>query len=176
MQEASFTGGITFSTDPYACPYSASYPDYYLNFQGCSAPASTNGAPCIGYNPITKMCALCLPGYTLVNGACFTNTDCPDRQYYRYGACYPVSAGCGNYDRFTGDCLTCANSNYTLVNGTCVSNVVVCGPRQWKSNNICLDVAENCTTFDQDTGKCLNCTPPLQVNDNGICYRPIVCG
>jgi hypothetical protein len=62
-QPSSFDGRITFDTDPYACPYSSSYGDFYSNFQGCSTSTASNGLPCINFSPVTGQCSLCMEGY-----------------------------------------------------------------------------------------------------------------
>lgn len=112
----------------------------------------------------------------MVNNFCVTNITCPARQYFHFGVCYNVSEKCGDFDYFTGACLSCKdNLNYNLINGTCVLKDVTCGPRQWKSNSVCYDVSSTCGNFDPATGHCLDCVSFLyKLNGDGSCTKIIV--
>ena len=67
----------------------------------------------------------------MVNGTCFQNDTCPDRQYYEFGHCLPVSDACDTYDAFTGYCKTCKLNDSTITNGVCEANPVICADRQY---------------------------------------------
>lgn len=167
---------ITFDTDPYACPYNPSFPDVYLNFQGCTPPVSQIGLPCLNYDSVMQICLKCIQSYNLVNGTCLANTTCPPRQYFQYGTCYNVSSTCGSFDPFTGDCYNCSDpNNFRLESGKCIQVNVTCGPQQWKSNNTCFNASSTCSTFDPSTGNCLSCISNLyQLNSNGSCTLIVV--
>jgi hypothetical protein len=149
---------FTFQTDAYACPYNPDFGDYYGNFQGCTVSTITDGLPCASYDKITKVCSLCIDGYTLINGSCWANTTCPARQYFHFGQCLPVSSTCGDFDNFTGLCRNCADSaNFENVNGSCVRKTVTCAPNQYQTNYTCFNASSTCATFDPNSGKCLTC-------------------
>lgn len=134
---------ITFQSNQYTCPYTAGFPDYYSNFQPCtgSVPAPY-GEPCLSYDFILGVCTSCSQGFTLVNGTCLTSTACPDRFYFKFGQCLPVSPNCGEYDSFTGQCKNCRDGvNFLFVNGECAQRTVTCGPRQYAVNYICYNVS-----------------------------------
>jgi hypothetical protein len=121
---------ITWQSDAYACNYTQQYSDYFSVFQGCLSKQAvpSAGFPCLLYDEVTLTCTACVPSYNLSSeGTCIANTTCPSRQYYHFGQCLEVSILCGNYDSFTGACLTCANTaDYDLVNGTCIHKTVSC--------------------------------------------------
>ena len=107
---------ITFQSDPYTCPYNTDCPDVYQNFQPCiggTAGGITTtipdapGFPCLTPEAGTGKCTKCAPNFDLVDGQCRFPDSCPDRQYFHFGDCFPVDEACGNYDNFTGACLTC---------------------------------------------------------------------
>jgi hypothetical protein len=167
---------VTYNSDTFTCPYDSSFGDYYSNFQGCTQTISPKGLPCASYNAITGTCALCLPGYTLVNGSCIANTTCPPRQYFHFGSCLDVSITCGSYDAFTGQCLNCSDSsNYDLINGNCLHKTITCAANQWQANYTCINVSSTCIIFDYNNGKCLNCLNNLyQLNSDGTCTLIVV--
>jgi hypothetical protein len=175
MAMNSFNMALAFNTDPYVCPYSG-YADIRGIFQGCTPKVSDNGLPCASYDPVTSICALCVSGYTLVNGSCIANTTCPPRQYFHFGSCYNVSATCGSFDAFTGLCLNCSDSaNYDLINGTCLHKAVTCAANQWQTNYTCYNASSVCATFDPNSGKCLTCLSNLyQLNSDGTCTLIVV--
>lgn len=175
-QKNNFIGRISFQTDPYACPYNSDFGDYFSNFQGCSIASSAQGIPCASFNSITQTCSLCIQGYTLVNGSCYADTSCPARQYFHFGSCYNVSATCGDFNKFTGDCLSCADpANYDLVNGSCVHKTVTCAANQWQKNYVCYNASATCATFNPSTGACLTCVSNLyQLNADGTCTLIVV--
>jgi len=88
----------------------------------------------------------------------------------------PVNALCGNFDYFTGDCLSCADPiNFDLINGACVAKNVTCGLRQWKKDSVCFDVSATCGRFDPLNGKCLDCaTPFFELTADGTCVAIVV--
>jgi hypothetical protein len=116
---------VTFTSDQYACPYSPDFIDYYKNFQPCLGNSSTNntqqpGFPCLTFQNTSLTCIECFYGYKLVNGSCVYNDSCPDRFYFHFGVCYPVSNSCLTYDPYTGACLTCVNNGSSIINGQCI--------------------------------------------------------
>lgn len=168
---------ITFPSDPYTCPYPPEYPDTYSNFQPCTStpvgPVAENpGYPCLSFNTGTRKCTSCAGNYILSNGICSVNTECPARQYYHFGNCYPVKDSCDAYDSFTGNCLTCKSAIQIVVNGNCVDNpaaIVICGARQVKINNVCINVNPLCDSFNLLTGGCITCVANYQLSGNGDC-------
>lgn len=173
----SFTDAtLSFYSDSYACPYTSGYADFYTTFPGCTAPKSNNGFPCSVYDPNLAVCTLCVQGYVLTNGACIANTTCPARQYFSFGVCLNVSSLCGNFDPFTGACLSCSEpSNYNFNNGTCTHKAVTCASNQWQTNYTCFNASVTCGTFDPNTGKCLTCISNLyQLNSDGSCTLIVV--
>lgn len=152
---------ITWGSDPYVCNYTRQYTDYFTVFEGCSLNGAvpSDGFPCLNYEPASMTCKSCAPSYYLSSeGACITNTTCPPRQYFHFGSCYQVNSLCGDYDSFTGACLSCANPNdYNLLNGSCIRKDIICGPRQYQLNNVCYNVSDSCDTFDSNNGNCLSC-------------------
>jgi hypothetical protein len=170
-----FIARITFQTDAYACPYNSEYGDYYSNFQGCSSKTTSNGAPCASYDSVTQICSLCISGYSLVNGSCIANTTCPARQYFHFGQCLAVDANCGDFDAFTGACLTCADpANFDLADGSCVHKAVTCAGNQWQTNYTCFNASPACATFSP-SGACLTCVSNLyRLNPDGTCTLIVV--
>lgn len=81
-----------------------------------------------------------------------------------------MSPLCGNFDPFTGSCLTCNNSFlFSLANGSCHYNDP-CGPKQIIFNNSCQNVSSKCDTFDTISGNCLTCLNPTSYQlINGTC-------
>ena len=120
---------ITFSTFNYICPYNLQFPDVNLNFQGCSAPSNNQpGYPCISYDYFNMKCLVCAGTHKLVNGSCLASTTCPERHYFHFGTCYPVSSACGDFDHFTGACLSCKDPlNMRLIEGNCTFIDIQCG-------------------------------------------------
>lgn len=172
----SFDGSVTFQSDPYACPYNPDFGDYFGTFQPCINSVTPAGLPCASFDPVTRICSLCVNGYTLVNGTCLANTTCPARQYFSYGVCMNVSSLCGSYDAFTGACLNCSDpANYNFNNGSCTHKTVTCAANQWQSNYTCINASISCAAFDPNTGKCLTCLSNLyQLNADGSCTLIIV--
>jgi hypothetical protein len=166
---------MIYSSDAYICPNRKDYPDFNSDFLGCAAAASENGLPCINYNSQTGVCSQCLPGYSVVNGSCLANTTCPNRTYYSYGKCVDVSSTCGNYDNFTGSCLTCFNSSYDLVNGFCNRKAVTCAANQYQINYVCYNASSTCATFDPNNGNCLTCIQFYSINGTSCVLTPVIC-
>lgn len=111
---------ITFDSETYTCPFDSTFLDYFRNFQPCkSTPANQAGFPCIKYDHVNMQCLTCFTGYTLINGSCYYNDTCPDRYYFEFGKCLPVSDTCDTYDAFTGFCLSCKINASTIENGVC---------------------------------------------------------
>ncbi len=100
---------IDYETDPYLCPYDATFPDVYSNFLGCLQPLSpTRGFPCVVFNEDLGICTRCLDGYELRSGSCYVIKNCPsDRYYYHYGQCFLAAYECASFNQFSGECLTC---------------------------------------------------------------------
>lgn len=167
---------VSWQTETYACGFDSQYSDFYSIFQGCTMNTTENGFPCIAYDPYLQVCTNCLSGYYLNEGRCFFNTTCPSRQYFSYGKCYPVNPLCNLFDPFTGNCLTCLNTNNLIVNGSCVANVIICGPRQYLLNNQCVNVSSLCDAFNSDNGICLTCVNSSYELVNGSCVlRTVTC-
>jgi hypothetical protein len=145
---------LRYDSDEYPCPYSVDYNDFYEAFQPCasnSTPAITNT---------------------------ITNITCPDRFYFHFGECLPVSERCAAYNFYTdGLCTSCKDPNDTLLNGSCIPPTLNCQPRQYPGNRTCLNVSVLCAAFDPATGACLTCVPDYQVlNNSGVCTLvPVVC-
>lgn len=107
---------LVFPSDSYSCPYDMNFPDYYSNFQGCTTPNPIQpGFPCLTFDYIKQVCTGCAATYTLINGTCSVLTLCPERQYFKFGTCYPVDDSCLTYDVYSGYCLTCLESNRIIV-------------------------------------------------------------
>ena len=66
------TGTIVFPSNSYNCPYSVGSTDYYYNFPGCSPTIFVvpNSFPCLSFVTGTSTCAVCYPGYIVVDGSC----------------------------------------------------------------------------------------------------------
>lgn len=149
---------ITWQSDPYPCAYSPQYVDYFLIYQGCtSIKTYSSGYPCLIYDPNQMICKSCIQGYQLSQGQCLFNASCLSREYFRYGQCLPVSSFCGIFDKNTGDCLTCVNASFALLNGSCIQNTISCGTRQILQNKTCVDVDRSCDSFNPQDGSCLSC-------------------
>jgi hypothetical protein len=154
------TVSFFFQSDSYLCPYSPDFSDYYSVFQDCLAkPASEPGVPCLAYNSVLGECELCITGFSLANGACIVATACPPRFYFKFGHCLPVNDLCGDYEAFTGNCLSCADPyRYDLNGGACILHMEPnCTDRQWVFNHTCIDASPYCQTFNSSTGECLSC-------------------
>lgn len=183
---------ITFPSESYACPHSASFPDYHANFQPCIGSGSGAGGsesntvvpgyPCTGFSSTLNKCTQCATGYILsAAGLCLFNTDCPKRQYYHFGACNPVDPSCDGYDSFTGACTSCIDPLKIVSFGNCVTDttkVVNCTSRQYKSNNKCFDVSPLCNNFNPTTGGCTTCIDGYELSTtSAACFpKKVVCG
>lgn len=149
---------ITWQSDSFPCLYSPQYIDYFLIYQGCtSIKTYSAGLPCLIFDSNQMICKRCAQGYQLSQGQCLYNTSCLPRQYFRYGKCLPVNDLCGDFDYNTGDCFTCANDSFALINGSCIQNVISCGARQILMNKTCVDVDRSCNSFNPQDGSCLSC-------------------
>lgn len=162
---------ITFQSDPYPCPYSSNFADYFSIFSGCTRSSITStgsGLPCITYDYNSQACLSCMSGYSVSQGTCVTNTNCGARQYYKFGNCYLVSSTCGLYDPYTGDCLSCTYpSQYQLINGQCVLNNNYCSPGFRLVNSQC--ISNLCGSYSQQTGLCLTCISAAYNLTAGVC-------
>jgi hypothetical protein len=169
---------ITFTSDQYVCPFSPSFPDFYQNFQPCISNSTETtqspGFPCLNFQNSSLTCINCFYGYELVNGSCVYSDTCPDRFYFHFGICYPVSNACLTYDPFTGDCRTCVNNGSNILNGACILPTVVCGFRQVVINNTCVDVSLTCLDFDNITGLCITCINGFDIQSNGSCTPTVI--
>ena len=65
--------------------------------------------------------------------------------------------GCLNYTDFT-KCTNCT-ANYTLINGSCVRNLIVCADRFWFDSvaYVCNPVNIQCLNYNTSSGACLTC-------------------
>jgi hypothetical protein len=56
---------LTFTSNNYSCPFDSAFPDYYRNFQPCTATGQSQqpGFPCFSFNDVTKLCVACVSGY-----------------------------------------------------------------------------------------------------------------
>jgi len=168
------TARVTIQSDSYPCPYASSYSDIYNVFAGCSANSpstSTSGFPCIDYDNDALICRTCFQGYTMVQGSCFVNNNCGERQYFSMGTCYNVNPACDRFENFSGNCLSCLNSTLILSNGQCVPNT--CPSGTTLRNGIC--VSSTCGTFSATTGECFTCVTSAYFLTAGQCL-PINCG
>lgn len=166
---------VTFQGSSYACPYDSNFADYYSVFTGCVAKSSYkyNGLPCTAFDPLTFDCTACLSGYTLNNGYCVTAIKCGAREYIHYGSCYSVNPDCGQFDLYTGACITCLSTTSTVVNGLCVANTVpVCANGTHLYNTQCIN--DKCAAVD-NAGLCTACSSSAFYLENGTCNQ-IVCG
>jgi hypothetical protein len=84
---------------------------------------------------------------------------CGDRFWFDPVAyvCNPVNVQCQNYNLSSGACLSCAQTSFTLVNGTCINGTNLCTATQYISNGICINIDPLCQTFEKVGGKCLSC-------------------
>lgn len=166
---------VTFQSDSYACPYSTGYGDYYSSFMNCNPQYTVPiGPPCLFYDNVNQVCIVCYNGYTLINGACQSSSAaCGSRQYQYLGNCYNVSSTCGTFDPYTGNCRTCSNSSYALVNSQCIPSSIFCQSGYALVNGICVSVT--CGQPDPTTGNCLTCINAAYYLSNGQCL-PINCG
>jgi hypothetical protein len=162
---------ISWQTDTFVCPYSSQYADYFLAYQGCTPNQINSGFPCLVFDTSLMQCRSCYSGYSLSQGQCMYSITCSSREYVHFGQCYPVSALCGTFDLYTGNCLTCSNPiNSALINGTCILNSVTCGPRQYSLNQQCYNVSSQCDTFNSSDGSCLSCiNSTFFILQNGKC-------
>lgn len=144
---------ITYTTDPYVCPFASTYIDYYGTFSGCSSAASSHQA------------------YTI------QAHQCGIRQFFN-GTCNNVDPSCNTFDPLTGNCFTCLDPTQTVVQGACVTAAAAvtpptCAPGQTLFNNaIC--IPETCSAADA-TGACTACVNTAFVLNNGAC-NPVNCG
>lgn len=170
---------ITFQSDPYPCPYTNGFNDYYTIFTGCtrsSVISINSGLPCITFDYNSQVCLACMNGYSVLQGSCVISTSCGPRQYYKFGSCYLVSSTCDQYNPYTGDCLTCINYNsisYQLINGQCIISTNFCNSSYHLVNSIC--VSNTCGAFNQQTGACINCVTAAYYLSSGKCL-PVDCG
>jgi hypothetical protein len=114
-----------------------------------------------------------MSGYTIQQGSCVTSTNCQPRQYIHFGQCYDVSSTCGQFDAYTGNCLTCNSTQYNLINGTCVLQITACNLGYNLLNGIC--VSNTCGDYNMSTGLCFNCITAAYYLTSGQCL-PINCG
>jgi hypothetical protein len=168
---------ITTQTDIYPCPYTNNFTDYFTVFPGCSRSptiSTGSGLPCITYDYNSQVCLACMSGYSVSSGICVTSTSCGPRQYYHFGNCYDVSSSCGQFDPYTGNCLSCASGLQSqLVNGQCIQNTNFCNPGYYLVNSYC--VSTTCGTFNKYNGQCLTCITAAYFLSSGQCL-PIDCG
>jgi hypothetical protein len=168
---------ISTQSDPYPCPYTNDFADYFTLFTGCTRASVTStgsGLPCITYDYNSQVCLACMNGYSVSKGSCVIATSCGPREYYHFGSCYPVSSTCDQYDPYTGNCYSCANSTqYQLINGQCVLSINYCATDFHLVNSIC--VSNFCGTFDKSSGLCLTCITAAYVLSSGKCL-PVDCG
>ena len=138
---------------------------------GCTpqTTTSTNSAvfPCITL--VNGSCVTCYFGYTLIGGVCSYN-PCNSDEFFTAPNCTKASISCLTFDRFTGACLTCANSNYTLTNGTCIVNA--CPAGSTNRNNTC--ISNFCNGFVLISGVCTSCISTAFELRNGLC-SPLQC-
>lgn len=172
------TFSITTQSDPYPCPYTNNYTDFFTIFPGCTRDATISqgsGLPCITYDYNSQVCLACMSGYSVSKGICVSSSNCKPRQYYHFGNCYDVSAACGQFDPYTGNCLTCANgSQDQLINGQCITFTNFCSPGFYLVNSRC--ISNTCGSYSQATGKCLTCvTAAYKLSSSGQCIA-VDCG
>lgn len=167
---------LTFQSSSYPCPYSSQFADYYADFTGCTSEngAAPSGLPCINYDSSTLKCTGCLSGYTLAtNGSCVISTNCGSRQYYHFGSCYQVSDSCGEFDPYSGACVTCSDQNHYVINGQCVSNSLsFCSEGTHLYQTQC--ISNNCSVVNS-VGECTVCASKAYYITNKTCIA-IDCG
>jgi hypothetical protein len=159
---------VKFHSDPYPCPFPNNYVDIFHSFPGCTAhPAQVPTFPCITLT--NGVCTNCYFGYALVNITCIFN-PCNNGEYYLNLTCLKADPSCLDFDRFSGVCRTCINSNYALLNGACIVNA--CPDGQTNRNNTC--VSNYCNSFSSISGVCLSCINNAFELNNGSCV-PFKC-
>ena len=165
---------VKYWSDPYYCPYSSSYNDYYSVFNGCSfsttTSVSSSAYPCTNYDYTNNICVGCANGYVLNLGICTISNNCGARQYSSYGVCYNVSDTCGQFDAYTGACQTCITSAYYLASGQCLT--INCGLNLYYSvsQSACVSLPVTCANFSIATEQCSSCNAGSYLY-NGSCNQ-----
>ena len=167
------SASFTYQTDPFPCPFNQAFADYYSTYAGCTPSSNTIGLPCAIYDFSRFVCVTCIPGFTLINGACLTTITCPPRQYLSLGVCVNVSASCQNFDPSNGNCLSCIQPNYSLIAGQCI--LIICPTGFTGPNcNQPIPTISNCLTRDPTSLTCVTCQPGYTLTAPTTC-TPINC-
>jgi hypothetical protein len=174
---------LIFPTEPYTCPFSPVFPDTNLNFQGCqSDPANQSvqtyqpNFPCEAYDYSKQLCIQCAYTHVLENGTCVLKVECPPRNYAHLGYCYPVDVSCGDFDPYTGACLSCADGKMVVSNGSCTFPVVPCGPREYSEKAVCVSFPQHCQDFHTLFKLCVTCDPGFLIKNGTCALQTLECG
>lgn len=143
---------------------------------GCSVRSPIDpGFPCLTFDSIKEVCTSCATTYSLINGTCKVVTMCPPRQYFHFGACYPVDEKCDDYDGFTGWCLTCKDVRMTIEQGKCKAIQIQCQDRQYLKEGVCIDISPLCQLYNTSTGDCFSCYGGAYLTNNTCLPIVITC-
>lgn len=129
---------------------------------------------CVSFDPLTRRCAICQRGYWPSNLGVCQEIICPERQVpSTYGIfCIDVSILCNDYDRLTGDCLSCRDASASVINGECkqvVSPLAGCAERQRLGFGECVNPQLNCQRYNLQTRNCEQCMSGYYLDYTGRC-------
>ena len=142
---------------------------------------------CRDHNLDTGACTDCYNGYTLMNSRCVVAaqvqiancinvtpagfcSQCIEGYYLKDGDCAVVSILCDDYNRQTGECVTCI-ANHVLQDRQCIYPAIydincvhyssaycdTCRIGFYLSNYMCVEVDPNCLDFNYDEKECESC-------------------
>lgn len=116
---------------------------------------------------------------------------CKDREYKKNNKCLPVSILCDEFSKTTGDCITCIDFRYYVLNGVCLlkgdttpskpdttpskPDTTPQPPRSCLGNEylspagICKPIPANCPEFDAKAEACTKCAWSYYINDEKGC-------
>lgn len=169
---------INFSLTESGCKLKACSDREYLSNSQCFAVSPL----CDTFDPFQGFCLTCKQNYIVnTRGICEppfyppqSYNGCGPRQYLSGTSCLQVDPSCGQFDIYSGACITCVDSTDLLdrSTGLCVKTVDICQDRYYFSSltRTCQEVSMFCDTYDKGTGYCLTCKQGLTIFRGGCLY------